>query len=55
MKLAPLDSTAELFTDMGVVTIRNAADLGYFTSEFLKAIAEHRHLIRLAQKDMVPA
>ena len=55
VKLAPPDSTAEVIADMGVVTIRNAADMKYFSDVFLKAIAEHRHWIRLAQKDMVPA
>ncbi len=55
VRLAPLDSRAQVTFDMGVVTVRNAADLGYFGEEFLAAIAEHRHWIRLAQKDMVPA
>ncbi len=51
--LAAPESQAQLVSEMGVVTIRNAADMGYFTEEFIKGIAMHRHWSR--QKEPVPA
>ncbi|EEG76297.1 catalase [Dethiobacter alkaliphilus] len=53
--LAPPESQFETYNELGVITIRNAGDMGYFGQEFIKAIAEHRHWGRLAQKDMVSA
>ena len=61
VKLADPQTYAQLFSEMGVVTIRNAADMGnadqesYFSHEFIKAIAQHRHWIRQGQKEMIPA
>ncbi|MCK9526271.1 MAG: catalase [Limnochordia bacterium] len=55
VRLAPFDSSGQVIYEKGVVTIRNATDLGAFADEFLGAIAEHRHWIRLAEKDMVTA
>jgi catalase len=49
------DSPAELVNELGVVTIRNAGDMGYFSQKFIEAIAQHRHWIRQNQKEMVPA
>jgi catalase len=48
-------SQAQLINELGVVTIRNAADMGFFSQKFIEAIAQHRHWIRQAQKEMVPA
>lgn len=59
--MAGPDTYAQLVQELGVVTIRNAADMGnlgqegYFSQEFIKAIAQHRHWIRQGVKDMVPA
>lgn len=44
-----------LFSDTGVVTIRDSADLKDFAQEFIHAIAEHRHWARQQQKELVPA
>lgn len=55
VKLAGPQNVAELVTDMGVVTIRGAADMGYFGQKFIESIAMHRHWARQSQKDMVPA
>lgn len=53
--LAGVETHAELVSELGVVSIRNAADMGYFSQKFIEAIAQHRHWIRQSQKDMVPA
>ena len=53
--LAPSQSQAELSNELGVLTIRNAAEMGYFSQEFIKAIAAHRHWGRQVRKDMVSA
>lgn len=53
--LAGPETHAELVTEMGVVTIRNAADMGYFSQKFIESIAQHRHWIRQSLKDMVSA
>ena len=42
-------------TDLGVVTLRNTNNLAGFTTEFIKAIALHRHWARTPQKQTVPA
>lgn len=49
------DTSAQLVNELGVVTIRNASDMGYFSEKFIEAIAQHRHWIRQSQKDSVPA
>lgn len=49
------ETQAQLIMEMGVVTIRNAADMGYFSQKFLEAISQHRHWIRQNQKNLVPA
>lgn len=53
--MAGTDTQAELVTELGVVTIRNAADMTYFSQEFIKSIAQHRHWARQAVKQQVPA
>ncbi|MDO9574661.1 MAG: catalase HPII, partial [Candidatus Contubernalis sp.] len=53
--LAGMETQAQLVKELGVVTIRNAADMGYFCEEFIKEIAQHRHWARQKQKEMVPA
>ena len=53
--LAAQDTSAQLVNELGVVTIRNAADMAYFCQEFIKSIAEHRHWGRQVPKKMVPA
>lgn len=52
---AAAQSSAQIVNELGVVTIRNAADMGVFSSKLVEAIAQHRHWIRMAQKEMVPA
>lgn len=49
------EEQAVLVNELGVVTIRNAADMAYFSQEFINAIAQHRHWGRQNQKTMVPA
>lgn len=53
--MAGLESSARLFMELGVITIRNASDMGLFSREFINAIASHRHWARQAQKELVPA
>jgi catalase len=53
--MASPQSFAQLINELGVLTIRNAADMGYFSGKFIDAIAQHRHWIRESQKAMVPA
>ncbi|QNO15522.1 catalase [Alkalicella caledoniensis] len=52
--LAGMENTGDVVTELGVVTIRNTADLGKFGQEFIKAIAEHRHWARKDIKEKVP-
>ena len=52
---AGVHSQAELVNELGVVSIRNAADMGYFPQKFIDAIAGHRHWLRQTQKELVPA
>lgn len=54
ISMAGTNTNNTLLSNLGVVTISNTTDLGNFTQEFIKAIAEHRHWGR-TQKDMVPA
>jgi len=49
------ETYAQLVTQLGVVTIRNAADMGFFSQELIQAIAQHRHWARQNQKVPVPA
>jgi catalase len=44
--LADIESQAQIYTDMGVVTTRNATDLNTFQQDFINAIAQHRHWMR---------
>ena len=53
--MAGTETQAQLVSELGLVTIRNAADMGYFCEEFIDAIAQHRHWARQTQKEMVPA
>jgi catalase len=53
--IAGPETQAQLVNELGVVTIRNAADMGYFSGKFVEAIAQHRHWIRQQQKELVPA
>jgi catalase len=46
---------AQLVDELGVVTIRNAADMGFFCQKFIEAIKQHRHWMRQKQKELVPA
>ncbi|MGF7185869.1 catalase [Desulfitispora alkaliphila] len=60
-KTAGKDTHAQLVKDQGVLTIQNAADMGnhnqegYFSQEFINAIAQHRHWERANQKKFIPA
>lgn len=49
------ETQAQLVSELGVVTIRNAADMGFFSQKFIEAIAQHRHWGRQNLKEMVPA
>ncbi|AKL95664.1 catalase-2 [Clostridium aceticum] len=53
--MAGADTQAQVITEMGVVTIRNATDMKDFAKEFIHAIAQHRHWIRQNKKQMIPA
>lgn len=53
--MAGPETQAQLISELGVVTIRNAADMGYFSQKFIEAIAQHRHWGRQNLKEMVPA
>lgn len=59
--MAGPESHAQLVNELGVITIRNAADMGninqpgYFSQEFINAIAQHRHWLRQPRTKMVPA
>ncbi len=55
LTLAGPETQAELFTELGVVTIRNVQDMGQFSQDFIGAIARHRHWDRQREKEMVPA
>lgn len=52
---ASAQSQAELVNELGVITIRNAEDMGYFCETFIDAISMHRHWIRERKKEMAPA
>jgi catalase len=47
--VAGQESQGEVFTDMGIVTARNASDLTSFSEAFVNAIAQHRHWVRESQ------
>lgn len=53
--LAGPETQVQLITELGVVTIRNAADMGHFSQQFIDAVAQHRHWARQVQKEHVPA
>ncbi|WP_096190130.1 catalase [Evansella halocellulosilytica] len=44
--IADMESGSAVFTDMGVVTVRNASDFSAFAQEFIQAISQHRHWMR---------
>jgi len=48
-------ANAEPVAELGVVTMRNAADMGSFSQKFIEAIAQHRHWGRQKVKGQVPA
>ncbi|WP_170006545.1 catalase [Bacillus fonticola] len=43
VKTAGSDNTAELFSDKGIVTMRNMKDMKSFSEGFTNAVAQHRH------------
>ncbi len=51
--IAGTESQSRVVNDLGVVTIRNASDMGSFSTEFIDSIARHRHWTR--HKEPVPA
>ena len=53
--MAGHDSQAQLVADQGVVTSRNAAEMGYFSREFINAVAQHRHWHARQKVKLVPA
>ena len=55
VRLAEAQTAQQLFTDLGVVTVNQASDMGVFTQEFINTIAQHRHWGRQQQKEFVPA
>lgn len=50
-----LAQNSQVTSELGIVTVKNAADLTAFCNEFINAIAKHRHWMREAKKDIVPA
>ncbi|SFE63460.1 catalase [Alteribacillus iranensis] len=44
--IADPESTNQVFSDLGVVTVRKADDFTAFTNEFIQAIGQHRHWMR---------
>ncbi len=55
LPMASPQSQAQIVNELGVVTIRNVTDMANFSAKFIEAIAQHRHWIRMAQKELVPA
>lgn len=53
--LARRETHAQIVNEMGVLTIRNAADMSFFAGKFIEAMAQHRHWIRQKEKELVPA
>jgi catalase len=49
------ENSKQAVADLGVVTLRNTANMAGFSDEFLKAISQHRHWARLPAKQTVPA
>jgi catalase len=54
VKLASKDAAQTVVNDLGVITLRDTADMENFKNEFKNAIALHRHWMR-EEKDKVPA
>jgi catalase len=44
----------QVVSELGIVTVRNAADMASFNQEFINAMAQHRHWARQNVKDMIP-
>ena len=55
ISLAGSSDGSQVFSDAGVVTVRNANQMSSFADEFLESIAQHRHWCRQAIKEMVRA
>ncbi len=55
ISLAGSSDGSQVFSDAGVVSVRNASQMSSFAGEFIEAIAQHRHWSRQAIKDMVRA
>lgn len=51
ISLAGVETQGQLFYDLGIVTIRNIADLTAFNQEFINALAQHRHWMRQNQDE----
>jgi catalase len=50
--MAGPQSQAQLFSQLGVVTICNTDDLASFNQEFINSVAQHRHWERQMQKEL---
>ncbi|MTI94187.1 MAG: catalase [Firmicutes bacterium] len=53
--MAGPESSGDVVTELGVVTVRDTKDLGGLAQEFIKAIGQHRHWARQHQAEMTPA
>jgi catalase len=51
----PGSTNQETSSELGVVSVRNSADLNSFSQEFIKAIAKHRHWDRMDKSSNTPA
>lgn len=55
ISLAGSSDGSQIFSDAGVVTVRNTGQMREFAGEFIEAVAQHRHWSRGAIKEMVRA
>ncbi|MDO1444835.1 catalase [Rhodocytophaga aerolata] len=49
------DQQGKPLTAKGIVTLRNTGDFTAFNEVFLKAIAQHRHIVEREERAMIPA
>jgi len=51
--IALMQPQAQLVSELGIVTTRNAVEMGHFCQKLIEAIAQHRHWLRQKQKERV--
>lgn len=54
-QMAGPQSRDQVFSELGVITVRSTDNLTDFNQEFINAVSQHRHWERQMQKDLVPA